>query len=245
MPRLSELPLGGTAVGSGLNAPPGFGASVVALIARETEAPFIPARDRFALQSSQDTAVELAGQLQTVAVAMTKIANDLRWMNSGPAAGLGEIELPALQPGSSMMPGKVNPVIPEAVMMACTQVIGNVGVIAAAGQSGNFQLNVMLPLVAYNLLLCVRLLANAATALADKAVAGFQVKPDVLTAALGRNPILATALVPLVGYEVTARIVQRAVAEQRSIREVAAELTELTDAQLDQALDPNRLADGG
>ena len=213
-------------------------------IARETDAPFIEARNRYALQSSQDTAVELAGQLQTVAVALTKIANDLRWMNSGPAAGLGEIVLPALQPGSSMMPGKVNPVIPEAVMMATAHVIGSVAVIAAAGQSGNFQLNVMLPLVAYHLLGSVRLLGNAATALAEKAVAGFLVNADVMAGALGRNPIVATALVPRIGYEEAARIVQRATAEQRSIREVAAEMTDLTADELDRLLDPLRLADG-
>lgn len=245
LPRVSELALGGTAVGTGVNVPDGFGLRIVAAIATDTGAPFAVARNRFAQLSSQDTVVELAGQLQVVALAMTKIAKDLRWMNSGPVAGLAEIELPALQPGSSMMPGKVNPVIPEAVAMACAQVVGNVGAIAVAGQAGNFQLNVMLPLTAHNLLQSVRLLANAARALADKAVAGFRVNTKGVAAVLERNPILATGLVPLVGHDVTARIVQQAVGEQRSVKEVAAEITDLTDAQLDHALDPRRLADGG
>jgi fumarate hydratase class II len=245
LPRVCELALGGTAVGTGVNTPPGFAARVVALVAADTESPFVEARNRFALLSSQDTAVELAGQLQVVAVAITKIANDLRWMSSGPVSGLAEIELPALQPGSSMMPGKVNPVIPEAVAMVCTQVIGNVGAIAVAGQTGNFQLNVMLPLIAHNLLQSVQLLARAATALADKVVTGFRVNADRVAATLERNPILATALVPLVGYDLTARIVQRALAEGRSVREVAAEMTDLDDAELARALDPHRLADGG
>ena len=245
LPRLSELALGGTAVGTGVNAPAEFGARVVAQIASTTSAPFVEARNRFAQISSQDTAVELGGQLQTVAVALVKIANDLRWMNSGPVAGLAEITLPTLQPGSSMMPGKVNPVIPEAVAMACTQVFGNVAAIAIAGQSGNFQLNVMLPLIAHNLLQSVGLLARASTTLADKAVAGFRVNTERVSAALERNPILATALVPLVGYDMTARIVQRAFAERRTVRDLAAEMTDLTAEELERVLDPRTLADGG
>ena len=214
-------------------------------IAAVTGVPFVEGRNRFALLSSQDSAVELSGQLRTVAVSMTKIATDLRWMNSGPAAGLGEITLPALQPGSSMMPGKVNPVIPEAVTMACAQVIGNDVVITLAGQAGNFQLNVMLPVIAHNLLQSTRLLATSATALADKAIIGFTVNQARIEARLERNPLLVTALAPRIGYEKTAQIVQRAHAEQRTVKEVAAEMTELTGDELDRLLDVRELTKAG
>jgi fumarate hydratase class II len=189
--------------------------------------------------------VELSGQLKVVAVSLMKIANDLRWMNSGPLAGLGEIELPALQPGSSIMPGKVNPVIAEAVTMVAAEVIGNDAAITVAGQSGNFQLNVMLPLIAWNLLESIRLLANVSRLLADSAIADFKVSRARLAEALERNPILVTALNPVIGYEKGAAIAKRAYAEGKAIREVAATMTELPPKQLAQLLDPAELTKGG
>jgi fumarate hydratase class II len=206
---------------------------------------FQPARNYFEALSSQDTAVELSGQLKVLAVGLMKIANDLRWMNSGPLAGLGEIALPALQPGSSIMPGKVNPVIPEATTMVAAQVIGNDMTITVAGQSGNFQLNVMLPVVAYNLLESIRLLANVSRALADSAIAGFKVNESRLAEALNRNPILVTALNPVIGYEKGAAIAKKAYAEGRPIREVAAAMTDLPPEELARLLDPAELASGG
>jgi fumarate hydratase class II len=195
--------------------------------------------------SSQDAAVEMSGQLKTLACALMKIANDLRWMNSGPLAGLGEIELPALQPGSSIMPGKVNPVIPEAMAMVCAQVIGNDATITIAGQSGNFQLNVMLPVVALNLLQSVEILANASRALADRAIAGFKVRQDRIKEALDKNPILVTALNPVIGYEKGAATAKQAYKEGRPILDVALETTGLSKAQLKQLLDPTTLTKGG
>jgi fumarate hydratase class II len=189
--------------------------------------------------------VEVSGGLRTLAVSLMKIANDLRWMNSGPLAGLGEIELPALQPGSSIMPGKVNPVIPEAVAMVAAQVMGNDATIAIAGQSGSFQLNVMLPLIAYNLLQSIELLANASRLLADKAVQGFTVREDQLGRALSRNPILVTALNPIIGYAKAAEIAKTAYRTQRPVIDVARELTDLDEATLLDLLDPARLTEGG
>ena len=215
------------------------------LLSEHTGHPFKPAEDYFEALSCQDTAVELSGQLKVLAVALTKVANDLRWMNSGPLAGLGEIELPPLQPGSSIMPGKVNPVIPEAVTMVAAQVIGNDATITIAGQSGSFQLNVMLPVIAYNLLQSIEVLANASALLADKAIAGFTVNTDRLAEAVNRNPILVTALNPVIGYEKGAAIAKKAYAEKRPVREVAAELTDLTDEELDRLLDPVELTRGG
>ena len=174
-----------------------------------------------------------------------KIANDLRWMNSGPLAGIGEIELPALQPGSSIMPGKVNPVVAEAVAMVCAQVIGNDVTVTVAGQSGNFQLNVMLPVVAHNLLQSVEILAHSATCLADSSIAGFRVNHDKLEEALGRNPILVTALNPVIGYEKGAAVAKKAYAEGRPVKDVAKEMTDLTDEELDRLLDPAALTRGG
>src|SRR6202023_577956 len=205
----------------------------------------VPSPNYFESLASQDTAVELSGQLKTIAVGVMKIANDLRGMNSGPLAGLGEIALPALQPGSSIMPGKVNPVIPEATTMVAAQVIGNDATITVAGQSGNFQLNVMLPVIAHNLLQSIQLLANAARVLADSAIAGFKVNEARLAAALERNPILGTALQPLIGHEKGAAIAKQAYAEGRPIREVAAELTDLPREQLARLLDPAELTSGG
>lgn len=245
MPRLTSLAQGGTAVGTGINAHPKFGRKVAVLLSEQTGIEFTSAESKFEAMSSQDTAVEVSGQLRVLAVSLTKISNDLRWMNSGPLAGIGEIELPALQPGSSIMPGKVNPVIPEAVAMVCAQVIGNDATIAIGGQSGNFQLNVMLPVVAYNLLQSIELLANASTALADNAIAGFTVNTDNINRALDRNPILVTALNPVIGYELGAAIAKKAYAEGRAVRDVAREMTDLNDEELERLLNPAALTDGG
>ena len=244
-PRLAELALGGTAVGTGLNAHPEFGRRVAAQLARPTGQPFAAGRNAFELLSSQDAAVELSGQLKVTAVSLMKIANDLRWMNSGPQAGLGEIVLPALQPGSSIMPGKVNPVIPEAVCMVCAQVIGHDVTITVAGQSGNFQLNVMLPVIAYNLLQSIALLANAARLLAERAIAGFTVNERRIADAVERNPILVTALNPTIGYELGATIAKQAAAQGRPVKDVAAELAHLPPDQLAKLLNPRLLTDGG
>ena len=245
LPRLTGLAQGGTAVGTGINAHPKFGVEFAAALTKQTGIDFRPAENYFEALSCQDTAVELSGQLKTTAVSLMKIANDLRWMNSGPLAGLAEIALPDLQPGSSIMPGKVNPVIPEAAAMVAAQVIGNDATITIAGQSGNFQLNVMLPVVALNLLQSIELLANAASALADAAIKGFKVNKQKLDDALDRNPILVTALNPVIGYEKGAAIAKQAYKEGRAIREVAAEQTQLEPEQLRELLDPLELTKGG
>ena len=244
-PRLAELAIGGTAVGTGSNAHPQFGARVAAELRRRAGIPFKKSRNYFESLSSQDTAVELSGQLRTVAVGLMKIANDLRWMNSGPQAGLAEIRLPALQPGSSIMPGKVNPVIPEAVAMACAQVMGNDATIAVAGASGNFQLNVMLPVIAYNLLQSIELLSSVSRLLADHAIAGFRVNENRLAELMGKNPILVTALNPIVGYELGAKIAKKAYAEGRPVLEVAAQESSIPQRKLKVLLDPHRLTQGG
>ncbi|MDX9765793.1 MAG: class II fumarate hydratase [Ectothiorhodospiraceae bacterium] len=244
-PRLHRLALGGTAVGTGINAHPEFATRVARALSTRFSLDFVPNPNFFEGLSSQDAAVELSGQLKTVAVSLMKIANDLRWMNSGPLAGLSEISLPSLQPGSSIMPGKVNPVIPEAVMMVAAQVMGNDVTIGVAGQSGNFQLNVMLPVVARNLMESLHLLANAAGILADKAVAGFTVNEERLHTALAVNPILVTALNPLIGYEKGAAIAKKAYAERRPVLEVAKEMTDLPEEKLREVLDPERLTHGG
>ena len=240
-PRLERIAQGGTAVGTGVNRHREFPVRFADELARRTGITFRTADNLFEALSCQDTAVELSGQLRVIAVSLMKIANDLRWMNSGPLAGLAEISLPALQPGSSIMPGKVNPVIPEAVAMVCAQVIGNDATIAVAGQSGNFQLNTMLPVIAYNLLQEIGLLGRAARSLADKAIAAFSVNEGVIEAALARNPILVTALAETLGYEQCAEIAKRAYAEGRPIRDVAANMTGLSAADLDRLLDPERL----
>jgi fumarate hydratase class II len=245
MKRLAALAQGGTAVGTGINAHPKFGDKVAVLLSERTGVAFTSAESKFEALSSQDAAVETSGQLRVLAVSLGKIANDLRWMNSGPLAGIGEIALPALQPGSSIMPGKVNPVIPEAVAMVAAQVIGNDATIAVAGQSGNFQLNVMLPVVSHNLLQSIELLANASTCLADKAIAGFTVNTDNINQALNRNPILVTALNPVIGYEKGAAVAKKAYKEGRPVKEVAKEMTDLTDEELDRLLDPAGLTEGG
>ncbi len=245
MARLCALAQGGTAVGTGINAHPQFGSKVAVLLSERCGFEFTQADSLFEGLSSQDAAVETSGQLKVLAVSLMKIANDLRWMNSGPLAGLGEIALPALQPGSSIMPGKVNPVIPEAVAMVCAQVIGNDVTITMAGQSGNFQLNVMLPVVTHNLLQSIELLANAAVCLADKAICGFTVNQANLDRALDRNPILVTALNPVIGYEKGAAVAKKAYAEGRPVKDVAREMTDLTDEELDRLLDPASLTQGG
>jgi fumarate hydratase class II len=243
--RLTGLAQGGTAVGTGINAHPKFGAKVALLIQEHTGVKFSQAKSLFEALSTQDAAVEVSGQLRVLAISLMKIANDLRWMNSGPLAGIGEIALPALQPGSSIMPGKVNPVIPEAVTMVAAQVIGNDATIAVAGQSGNFQLNVMLPVVALNLLQSIEILSNAALVLADNAIAGFVVNHANLEQALDRNPILVTALNPVIGYELGAKIAKKAYAESRSVKDVTRELTDLADEEIDRLLDPSALTQGG
>jgi fumarate hydratase class II len=244
LPALQALAQGGTAVGTGVNAHPQFAERVCAELNARTGLAFVPGSDRFALMGAQDTAVALSGRLKTVAVSLTKIANDLRWMNSGPLAGLGEIELPALQPGSSIMPGKVNPVIPESVAMVCAQVIGNDAAITIAGQSGNFELNVMLPLVARNLLESIVLLGNACRTLADSSMRGFKVNEARIGDALARNPVLVTALNPVIGYAQAAEIAKRAYREGRSIVDVTAEMTDLGRERLLELLDPARLTGG-
>jgi len=245
MRRLTALAQGGTAVGTGINAHPKFGNKVAVLLKEHTGVPFRAADNQFESLSCQDAAVETSGQLRALAVSLTKIANDLRWMNSGPLAGFGEIALPALQPGSSIMPGKVNPVIPEAVAMVAAQVIGNDATIMMGGQSGNFQLNVMLPVVAHNLLQSIEILGTASVVLADKAIAGFTVNEENIHRALGRNPILVTALNPVIGYELGAAVAKKAYAEGRAVKDVAREMTDLTDEELDRLLDPAALTEGG
>ena len=244
-PRLHALAQGGTAVGTGINAHPDFGAAFCAELSKLTDVAFEPSRNYFESLSTQDAAVELSGQLKVIAVSLLKISNDLRWMNSGPLAGLGEIALPALQPGSSIMPGKVNPVIPEAAAMVAAQVIGNDTTITVAGQSGNFQLNVMLPVIAYNLLESIRLLANVLRALADSAIKGFKVNDARLQDALDRNPILVTALNSVIGYDKGAAIAKKAYAEGKPIREVAQKMTDLSREELARLLDPAELTKGG
>jgi fumarate hydratase class II len=244
-PRLFQLAQGGTAVGTGINAHPDFPQRFCEELARATGLAFRPNSSLFEGIATQDTAVEFSGQLKTLAVSLMKIANDLRWMNSGPLAGLAEIALPALQPGSSIMPGKVNPVIPEATAMVAAEVMGNDVSITVAGQSGNFQLNVMLPLVGYKLLESIRLLANVSRQLADAAIAGFKVNEARLKDALDRNPILVTALNPVIGYEKGAAIAKKAYAEGKPILEVAAANTDLPREKLQELLDPADLARGG
>jgi fumarate hydratase class II len=244
-PVIQSLAQGGTAVGTGINAHPNFAALFCQVLARQTGIAFTEADNRFSQIASQDSAVAVSGQLKTLAVSLMKIANDLRWMNSGPLAGLGEIELEALQPGSSIMPGKVNPVIPEAVAMVAAQVMGNDTTITVAGQSGNFELNVMLPLIASNLLHSIHLLSQASRALADKAMATFRVNDARLQEALARNPILVTALNPIIGYAKAAEIAKLAYREQRAIIDVAEEHTDLTREELMKLLDPMHLTRGG
>jgi fumarate hydratase class II len=245
LPRLAKLAIGGTAVGTGVNAPKDFGKIVAGRLAGRTKLPFEETDNHFAAQATMDTAVELSGQLKATASSFMKMANDLRWMNSGPIAGFGEISLPALQPGSSIMPGKVNPVMCEMMMMVCAQVIGNDVAITIANQQGNFELNVMLPVIAYNLLQSITLLGNASHLLADKAIAGFIVNQDRIAGLVDKNPILVTALNPVIGYDKAAQIAKKAYAEGRSVKDVATEMTDLSKDELDRLLDPRKMTQDG
>lgn len=238
---LAQVAQGGTAVGTGINTPPNFATTFCKHLNTLTSSEFRPADNVFSAIASQDTAVTVSGTLKALAVTVMKVANDLRWMNSGPLAGLGEIELEALQPGSSIMPGKVNPVIPEAVVMVCADVIGKDTAITIAGQSGNFELNVCLPLIANNLLTSIQLLANASGLLADKAIASFRVNEVNIQRSLARNPILVTALNERIGYLKAAEIAKAAYRDKRPILDVAAELTDIPQAELEQLLDPTKL----
>ncbi|MDI6400864.1 class II fumarate hydratase [Balneolaceae bacterium ANBcel3] len=243
--RLAELPQGGTAIGTGINTHEEFGKRFAEKVSELTGADFIESVDHFEAQATIDAPVETSGQLKTIAVGLMKMANDLRWMNSGPNSGLGEIQLKALQPGSSIMPGKVNPVIEESVTMVCAQVIGNDTTIMIGGQSGNFELNVMLPVVGYNLNQSIVLLANVARNFADQSVSGILVKKDEIADKIGKNPILVTALNPIIGYDLAAKIAKTAFAEGRPLKEVALEMTDLSEAELDSALDPIKMTKGG
>ncbi|MER7764913.1 class II fumarate hydratase [Streptomyces sp. NPDC097619] len=246
LPRLAELPLGGTAVGTGINTPPGFSAAVIAEVAAATGLPLTEARDHFEAQGARDALVETSGQLRTIAVSLTKIANDLRWMSSGPRTGLAEINLPDLQPGSSIMPGKVNPVIPEAVLMVAAQVTGNDTAVTVAGAAGNFELNVMLPVLARNLLESVRLLASASRLLADRTVAGITANVERAREYAESSPSVVTPLNKYIGYEEAAKVAKRALAERKTIRQTVLEggyvdRGDLTEEQLDEALDVLRM----
>ena len=245
--KLLELPQGGTAVGSGINAHKQFSKYFTQEMTKllGSKFKFSPAKNFYHELSAQDCSVQLSGELKNLAIVLMKVSNDLRWMNSGPLAGISDIELKALQPGSSIMPGKVNPVIPEAVSMACADVIGNDVTITVAAQSGNFQLNVMLPVIAYNLLKSINLLSGSMNALSKKAIKTFKVNHKNLELSLSKNPILVTALNPIIGYEKAAAIAKKAYKENKPIIEVAAEETDLTKAKLEKLLDPSKLAKGG
>ncbi|MDX3325116.1 class II fumarate hydratase [Streptomyces sp. ME02-6979-3A] len=246
LPRLAELPLGGTAVGTGINTPPGFSAAVIAEVARTTGLPLTEARNHFEAQGARDGLVETSGQLRTIAVSLTKISNDLRWMASGPRTGLAEISLPDLQPGSSIMPGKVNPVVPEAVLMVAAQVTGNDATVAVAGAAGNFELNVMLPVIAKNLLESVRLLTNASRLLADRTVDGITAHAERARQYAESSPSVVTPLNKYIGYEEAAKVAKKSLADGTTIRETVlaggyVERGDLTLEQLDEALDVLRM----
>ncbi|MEL7832414.1 class II fumarate hydratase [Fodinibius sp. Rm-B-1B1-1] len=243
--RITELPQGGTAVGTGLNTNPDFGAEMAKSLSEEIGVDLSEAKNHFEAQSTVDAPVELSSQLKTIATGLMKIGNDLRWMNSGPNSGIGEIKLEALQPGSSIMPGKINPVIEESITMVCAQVIGNDSAITVAGQSGNFELNVMLPVVAHNLLESINILGNAVRNLADRSVSRLTVNEERVADMVGRNPVLVTALNPLIGYDQAAKIAKKAFSESRPVKEVAREMTDLSDEELDKALDPIKMTKGG
>jgi fumarate hydratase class II len=245
MPRLLELPQGGTAVGTGINTDPDFGKRFAKAMAESTNLDFREAENHFEAQATVDAPVELSGQLKTIAVGLMKIGNDFRWMNSGPNGGIGEVQLKALQPGSSIMPGKVNPVIEESLTMVCAQVIGNDATITIGGQSGNFELNVMLPVVAHNLLQSIDILANAARNFAVRSVSGISAKRERIEEMVGRNPVLVTALNPIIGYDKAAKIAKTAFAENRSVMDVAREMTDLSDEELEKALNPINMTKGG
>ncbi len=246
LPRVRELPLGGTAVGTGINTPPGFAGRVIEVLSEATGQPFTEARNHFEAQGTRDSLVELSGVLRTVAVGLTKICNDLRWMSSGPTTGLAEIHLPDLQPGSSIMPGKVNPVLPEATLMVCFQVVGNDAAVTAAGASGSFELNVAMPVMARNVLESVRLLSTSTTLLARRCVDGITADADRMRRYAESSPSVVTPLNKHLGYEAAAKIAKQALAEGRTIRETVigmgyVERGDLTEAELDAALDVERM----
>ena len=241
LPRVAELAQGGTAVGTGINAHPEFAKRFAKKLSESTGYPFKKSANFFESLATQDAIVELSGQLKTIAVSLMKISNDLRWMNSGPIAGIGEISLPALQPGSSIMPGKINPVIPEAMTMVCAQVMGNDVAINIGGQAGVFQLNVMLPMIAHNLLQSIECLGKGARVLADKAIKGFVLNEEKIVNLVDKNPILVTALNPIIGYDLGAKIAKTAYAEGRTLKEIALEKTDLSKEKLDKILDPLKL----
>jgi fumarate hydratase class II len=242
LPRVAELPLGGTAVGTGINTPPGFAAAIIDRLRDELGLPLSEARDHFEAQGARDALVEVSGQFKTIAVGLVKIANDLRWMGSGPRAGLGEINLPDLQPGSSIMPGKVNPVIPEATVQVAAQVIGNDAAVTFAGTTGNFELNVTLPLMARNVLESIRLLANVSRLLADRCVDGITANVERCRELAESSPSIVTPLNKFIGYEEAAKVAKQSLAERKTIRQVVLERGyvdqgKLTEQQLDEALD--------
>jgi fumarate hydratase class II len=239
------LPLGGTAVGTGINAPKGFGKKVIARLADRTQLPLTEAKDHFAAQGARDALVEMSGQLRVLAVSLIKIANDIRWMGSGPRTGLAEIRLPDLQPGSSIMPGKVNPVIPEVVTQVGAQVIGNDAAIAFAGSQGNFELNVYIPLLARNLLESISLLTSACIVFADKCVRGIEANTDTLKRYAESSPSIGTALNPHIGYEAAADVIKESQKTGRSIREIVKTRKLMTDEELDRALDVEAMTRGG
>jgi fumarate hydratase class II len=242
LPRVAELPLGGTAVGTGINAPAGFAAEVIALIASETGLPLTEARDHFEAQGARDGLVELSGALRTIAVSLNKISNDIRWMGSGPRTGLTELFLPDLQPGSSIMPGKVNPVLCEAVCQVVAQVIGNDAAVTFAGAAGNFELNVMLPVIARNVLESIRLIGNVSTVFADKCISGLQANVERCREYAESSPAIVTPLNHYVGYDEAAKIAKQALAERKTIRQVVIERGHvesgaITEEKLDEVLD--------
>ena len=245
LPELEELALGGTAVGTGINCPPGFASEVIALIAERTGYPFVEAANHFESQAAKDGAVDASGALKTVATSLFKIANDLRWLSSGPVTGIAEIKLPSLQPGSSIMPAKVNPVMPEMMMMVAAQVMGNDATVTWGGANGNFELNVMMPVIARNLLESIDLLAAASRAMAEKCVDGIAADPERARGLLEKNVIVVTALNPHIGYDNGARVAKRAFAEGRTVREVVLEEGLMNEADLDTALDLMGMTGGG
>ena len=244
-PRLAELPLGGTAVGTGLNAPPEFAPKVIARLAERTGCPFAPAPNRFEAMASKDAAVETSGALKTIATSLTKIANDIRWLASGPRCGIGEISIPSLQPGSSIMPGKVNPVIPESVLMVAAQVVGNDATITLAGMSGHFDLNVMMPLIAFNLLQSIEILATSSALLTEKCVEGIEANRERCEELVERSLAMVTSLVPRIGYDAAAEIAKESVRTGRTVRELCRERKVLPEAELAEALDPWSQTEGG
>jgi fumarate hydratase class II len=244
-PRLAELPLGGTAVGTGLNAPPDFAPRVIARLAERTGCPFVPAPNRFEAMASKDAAVETSGALKTIATSLTKIANDIRWLASGPRCGIGEISIPSLQPGSSIMPGKVNPVIPESVLMVAAQVVGNDATITLAGMSGSFDLNVMMPLIAFNLLQSIEILASSSALLAEKCVEGIEANRERCEELVERSLAMVTSLVPKIGYDAAAEIAKESMRTGRTVREICRDRQVLPEAELAEALDPWGMTEGG